>query len=1131
MSTCPPARSVLPWLLAASCRVALSQCPVGLEAAFSYDAGVANRGVIADLDLDGKLDVAVAPGSLYNDMVVTRRGNGDGTFGPPIGLISLAREPIGLAAGDLNGDSRTDLVVASDGGYVDAYDNHPLGWRHAGRVDVGADPTWISLADLDANATLDLVAANRGDDSVSVRLGLGDGSFGTETVLAAGPAPTCALPADLDGDGIVDLAIASSGAADIHVRKGLGGGAFAAPLTYHVGNNPYEIVVGRFDADPNVDIAVTLEAPAQVVVLRGLGGLGFGLPEAHPAGVGARGLAAVDLDGDADLDLAVSSFGGISIGVLLGRGDGTFDDPVEHVTGPWSRGILPADLDDDAVTDLVVVHQWSLGVALGNGDGTLRAASAFPAGRDPVDVAALDADRDGNVDLAVTSELDGVTLLEGRGDGTFQVVAAYPGPTGLLNVAAGDWNGDASPDLAVADAYLGGVWIALNAGDGLFGSYVMYPANASPDDVRSADLDGDGDQDLLVRDAQGNGTLSLLRGNADGTFQPGTGVGTSFVRNFDLGDLDGDGDLDIVAAKDGDEVIVNLANGDGTFQSEYVVLVASNVLAAAIGTLDAGSVPDLVAASRGDVQTGEKPALHVLLGNGDGTFDPSSRLPSDDVAGLLSLADVTQDGILDAVFSGNARVTVFPISAGGVLGPSHGYAAAGVELGTNGHQLESADMDGDGEADLAVLSYGPDTVTILPSRRLRLADADLPPGEVGIPYAATLGAAHGQPPVTFVLSQGSLPPGTSLSPGGVISGVPTATGRFPFVVEACDARGCESARGYAISIGEHAFLAGAGAGEPNPNRVAVHHANGTPTGIDFSAYGAGHWGANVAAGQIDGALLAEILTAPGPGAVFAPHVRGFDAGGTPRAKVSFFAYGTLRYGANVHAGSVDADLMDEIVTGAGPGAVFGPHVRGFDHDGLPVVPIPGLSFFAYSTLKYGVEVASGSVDADAFAELLTGPGPGPVFGPQVRGFDVDGTAVSSIADLQFFAFATRGYGVHVAGGDVDADGRVEILAAPGPDPAQPARFRGFAFDPGGVRPLPGFDVVLAGAGYGGRVGSGDVSGDDRADLIAAAGPDPNASSRIEAHSYESGALVLLPGAFEPFPSKYGSNVAAGRLGP
>ncbi|MFN7974477.1 MAG: hypothetical protein U0166_19345 [Acidobacteriota bacterium] len=90
--------------------------------------------------------------------------------------------------------------------------------------------------------------------------------------------------------------------------------------------------------------------------------------------------------------------------------------------------------------------------------------------------------------------------------------------------------------------------------------------------------------------------------------------------------------------------------------------------------------------------------------------------------------------------------------------------------------------------------------------------------------------------------------------------------------------------------------------------MKVYLGNGTPTVVDFMAYAAGTWGVNVRAADVDGADD-EILTGPGPGDVLGPQVRAFRRDGTAIAKVNFYAYGTLKYGVNVAGGSVDSDAF------------------------------------------------------------------------------------------------------------------------------------------------------------------------------------------------------------------------------
>ena len=192
-------------------------------------------------------------------------------------------------------------------------------------------------------------------------------------------------------------------------------------------------------------------------------------------------------------------------------------------------------------------------------------------------------------------------------------------------------------------------------------------------------------------------------------------------------------------------------------------------------------------------------------------------------------------------------------------------------------------------------------------------------------------------------------------------------------------------------------------------------------------------------------------------------------------KVSFFAYGTLKFGVNPAAGDTDSDHFDEIVTGAGPGAVFGPHVRAFNFDGSSIKAISRISFFAYRTLRYGVNVAGGDLDGDRFDEIVTGAGPGAVFGAQVRAFNVDAGTPTAMGKVNFLAYPSSRYGVNITSADLDQDGFAEMATGPGPDPTAPARLAGFDFDSSSISAIPAMSLdAYPGSLYGLTVGSGPL---------------------------------------------------------
>lgn len=203
-------------------------------------------------------------------------------------------------------------------------------------------------------------------------------------------------------------------------------------------------------------------------------------------------------------------------------------------------------------------------------------------------------------------------------------------------------------------------------------------------------------------------------------------------------------------------------------------------------------------------------------------------------------------------------------------------------------------------------------------------------------------------------------------------------------------------------------------------------------------------GINLAAADIDQDGKADIITGTETGS---SHVRVFNAQ-TGDDFFSFFAYGpNFGGGVSVAAGDITGDGIPDIITGAGPGG--GPHVRVFDGSS-PIISFSPTnintntgSFFAYSNLfTGGVFVASADVNGDGRADIITGPGAGG--GPHVQVFSgIDGSILQS-----FFAYGA-GFtgGVLVSTGFVDDDGIADVITSAGPGGGPHVRaFAGFDDD-------------------------------------------------------------------------------------
>ena len=277
----------------------------------------------------------------------------------------------------------------------------------------------------------------------------------------------------------------------------------------------------------------------------------------------------------------------------------------------------------------------------------------YPVGTAPGTVAVGDFNGDGKLDIAVINTGSGdVSILVGNGDGTFQPAVNSSASGSPAFLAVGDLNGDGKLDLAVANGSANTVSVLLGNGDGTFQAPMQYSLGASADFVAIADFNGDGKLDLLASSGGTVGTVSILLGNGDATFQPAVitsvpaskGVVSPFVA---VADFNGDGHLDVAAVQAstsielfGGSLIVLLGKGDGTFQPEATFSIdlfrASNVVT---GDFNRDGKADLAVSARN--------GIFIVLGNGDGTFSSAPRIGFEDSS--LVVADLNSDGNLDLI--------------------------------------------------------------------------------------------------------------------------------------------------------------------------------------------------------------------------------------------------------------------------------------------------------------------------------------------------------------------------------------------------------------------------------------------------------------------------------------------------
>jgi hypothetical protein len=501
---------------------------------------------LGDFNQDGLLDpVTVTEGSDRGSSVVILRNRGAGSLHAGEDLPS-GIGPTAVAVADLDDDGIADLLIGGDSGQAQIFAGGANGFAPPQVLNFGGRTPGVAAADLNGDARPDIVVTDTMASRVGISLSEGGGAFAAATFYTTAEGPGGVTIGDFNGDGRPDVAVSAvqlarvcmggpqpgqscrndnecapggicsaPGSASVLLQQA--NGSFGPARNTAVDETPIGIAALNSNCDGRDDLIVANFASpsAPVMALRSNGDGTFAIAQTlgiSQVGQNPIAVAVADFDRDGVDDFAVANTvaPGASANVHLFKGNcsgpyAAFPPPaVSQIrVGELANALVARDFTGDQRVDLAVSSQTSneLCLLLGSGTGSLSRigfGSCDRVSRMPTAITAGDFDADGRYDAASANNdasANNVTVLSNCvRDLGCNPFAPLPSETPLPGAPAlrGDANGDdvqsAADLVAVAAEVMDGDGFRVEAIDN--GDFQAAPG---------ADANGDGRVDAQDR--------------------------------------------------------------------------------------------------------------------------------------------------------------------------------------------------------------------------------------------------------------------------------------------------------------------------------------------------------------------------------------------------------------------------------------------------------------------------------------------------------------------------------------------------------------------------------------------------------------------------------------------------------
>ncbi len=646
---------------------------------------------LGDLNQDGWTDIAYCgkPPEL-----VIAYGDGKGGFGEtrafPVEDQNESRSA--LSIGDLNGDGRDDLALLTKKHTALYYQSADGALEEPVRVPHGGKGTWaVRMEDLDGDGRKDLIhIVNNEARPIRIRFQEEGGALGPEFALKMAPLRTLKF-VDLDATPGRELLVVQRQSGLLRLLrlnrgKSAKGRIALGSVQIHAfleerGSKNRKIAVGDINGDGRNDVLVTEPGTARIALHLQTGQGTLGSQRLFPSLTEADDLLAVDFTGEGRCSAIVLSSKEKAIGISALDAEGRMSYPKTLPVLGEPKAMAAGDVDGDGRPELVVVtrheDKWHAFLLGRSEEGSLEVTRSFEMSNlsvkkdEPNGLLVIDIDHDGRADLLVFDRYKTMRTFRQEEDGTFTDISDQPGYGGglvekkrLKDVARIDLNGDGKDDLVVASKNFARALVVEN---GHLTVKDQVNARSSSSQIKSltgVDLTGDGVPEVALLDSDGN-MLTVLVKDDSGVYQVAANfpTGKFAFEGLTAADMNNDGRTDLVIL--GRDRFGVLISGGADFELK-------------------------------EVHTFESPIKDAWLYG-------------------MAVGDLNADGKLDVVLTDTRNFMIELLSSGGEKGFKHEmkwrvfekkiHGGRGRSSGGQPQEIATADINGDGRADLVILVH------------------------------------------------------------------------------------------------------------------------------------------------------------------------------------------------------------------------------------------------------------------------------------------------------------------------------------------------------------------------------------------------------------------------------------------